>query len=237
MAGPWGQWHGLQRLRWLPNLPESQGPHGVHLGEDPSTTQFLESFRSYAMENIDGELLVDREDVWSILGDHGPDFGTGSRGPPGDWWCLRASPELVEYKGLLMRDLQCDAASVSYFVQLVRCGKPEGYLEALRILHHMLKDKDYPGTASDPEVPEAVANSKWLKMPALRPWKLSPTLRIGSKVLSSMQREPPRARANGPPRAMMMLQEDKATRAHHQGHQGPQGAQRGGQAGEDEDPP
>ena len=163
MAGPWGQWHGLQRLRWLPNLPESQGPHGVHLGEDPSATQFLESFRSYAMENIDGELLVDREDVWSILGDHGPDFGTGSRGPPGDWWCLRASEELVEYRGLLMRDLQCDAASVSYFVQLVRCGKPEGYLEALRILHHMLKDKDYPGTASDPEVPEAVANSKWLK--------------------------------------------------------------------------
>ena len=163
MAGPWGQWHGLQRLRWLPNLPESQGPHGVHLGEDPSTTQFLESFRSYAMENIDGELLVDREDVWSILGDHGPDFGTGSRGPPGDWWCLRASEDLMEYKGLLMRDLQCDYDSVSYFVRLVRIGKPEGYMEALRILHHFLKDKDYPGTASDPEVPEAVANSKWLK--------------------------------------------------------------------------
>ena len=163
MAGPWGQWHGLQRLRWLPNLPESQGPHGVHLGEDPSTTQFLESFRSYAMENIDGELLVDREDVWSMLGEHGPDFGTGSRGPPGDWWCLRASEDLMEYKGLLMRDLQCDYDSVSYFVRLVRTQGPNGYMEAMRILHHFLKDKDYPGTASDPEVPEAVANSKWLK--------------------------------------------------------------------------
>ena len=115
------------------------------------------------MGRIDPELLVDREEVWNILGDNGPSFGTGAREPPGDWWCLRASPDLVEYRGLLMRDLQCDKSSAGYFVELVHCGKAEGYLEALRVLHHMLKDKDYPATVHDPEVPESVANSKWLR--------------------------------------------------------------------------
>ena len=163
MAGPWGQWHGLQRLRWLPALPETTGPHGVHLGPDPSTTQFLEAFRSYAMQQVDPELIADREAVWNILGDAGPDFGDGSRQPPGDWWCLRASDELHDYRGLLMRDLQCDVDSVSYFVKLVRCGKPEGYLDALRIIHHFLKDKDYPSPYQDPQGPDHVRNSRWLK--------------------------------------------------------------------------
>ena len=165
MAGPWGVWHGLQRLRWLPDLPESLAPNGMALGPEPSTSEFLEAFRAYAVENVPPELPEEREEVWKVLGDHGPSFGTGSRAPPGDWWCLRAGPDLMEYKGLLMMDLQCDGSSVSYFVQLVRSGtyKPEAYLEALMIIHHMLNDKDYPGTVSDPEVPEGVANSKWLR--------------------------------------------------------------------------
>ena len=69
----------------------------------------------------------------------------------------------MEYKGLLMRDLQCDYDSVSYFVRLVRIGKPEGYMEALGILHHFLKDKDLATTPHDPQRPLSVQNSKWLK--------------------------------------------------------------------------
>ena len=89
----------------------------------------------------------------------------------------------MEYKGLLMRDLQCDYDSVSYFVRLVRCGKPEGYLEALRIIHHFLKDKDYPSPYRDPEICLGVHSSRWLNMHALRPSRPLETLRTGSKVL------------------------------------------------------
>ena len=135
----------------------------MDLGPEPSTTQYLEALRTYAVQSVDPELLEDRLEVWDILGDHGPDFGTGSRAPPGDWWCLRASEDFVEHKGLLMRDLQCDYDSVSYFVRLVRTGKPEGYMEALRILHHFLKDKDLATTPHDPQRPLSVQNSKWLK--------------------------------------------------------------------------
>ena len=101
----------------------------------------------------------------------------------------------------------------------------------------MLKDKDYPGTASDPEVPEAVANSKWLKNACLEAlealahpedWEQCPEFNAkgASKGKNKWTWSGHDDAAGG-----------KATRARHQGHQGHQGAPRGGQAGEDEDPP
>ena len=60
------------------------------------------------------------------------------------------SQDLMEYKGLLMDDLQCDFHSVGYWVQLVRKG-PVGHMECLRILHHLLKDKGMASTYDDPE--------------------------------------------------------------------------------------
>ena len=55
----------------------------------------------------------------------------------------------MEYRDLLMENLKCDFESVSYWVRLVRIGKPEGYMECLRILHHLLKDKDLASTYDD----------------------------------------------------------------------------------------
>ena len=169
MAGPWDQWHGVHRLRWLKDLPSTQGPVGLDLGPDPSTSEFLRAFRNYAVEAVDPELLDDRKDVWKILGEGGPgDLAN----PPDDWWCLKASQDLMEYKHLLMRDLKCDHESVGYFVRLVRIGKPEGYMECLRILHHLVKDKDLARTfdassaswmSTDPHRTLAEQNSKWLK--------------------------------------------------------------------------
>ena len=130
------------------------------MGPNPSTSEFLRAFRTYAKLQVDPELLEDRRDVWDILGDHGPG---DCANPPGDWWCLRASEDLMEYKHLLMRDLKCDYESVGYFVRLVRIGKPEGYMECLRILHHLLKDKDLARTYDDPQRSSGEKNSKWLK--------------------------------------------------------------------------
>ena len=111
-----------------------------------------------------------------------------------------------------------------------------GYLEALRILHHFLKDKDYPGTSKDPQMPLSAQNRKWLKSACIEAlealdnpedWEQGPEINAkgaskGGKSKWSPFEEP----AGG-----------KATRAHHQWHQGHQGAPRGGQAGGDEDPP
>ena len=116
-VGPWEQPHGLQRLRYLKDLPARQGPHGVDLGPDPSTSEFLRSLRAYAVEHVDPELLENRWDAWNILGEHGP---ADLAKPPGNWWCLRPSEDLIEYKALLMESLQCDFDSVSYWVRLFR---------------------------------------------------------------------------------------------------------------------
>ena len=169
MSGPWDQKHGVQRLAWLDALPRIAPPAGYDPGPNPSTSEFLRAFRSYAADTIDPELIEDRKDLWMILGTDGPgDLAP----PPPQWWCLKASQELMEYKHLLMRDLQCDAESVGYFVKLVRIGRPEGFLECLRIIYHLVKDKDLARTfdASDsswtstvPRRSIAEQNSKWLK--------------------------------------------------------------------------
>ena len=72
----------------------------------------------------------------------------------------------MEYKGMLMEDLQCDYESVSYWVQLVRKG-PLGHMECLRILYHLIKDKSLASTFDDPDKAMAANNSKWLKNASL----------------------------------------------------------------------
>ena len=79
--GPWDQQHGLKRLRWLPDHPGAQGPPGLDLGPDPTTSQFLKAMREHAVQVVDPELLEERRDVWKILGDGGPH---DLQNPPGD---------------------------------------------------------------------------------------------------------------------------------------------------------
>ena len=112
------------------------------------------------MENIDPELIEDRRDVWEILGDGGPH---DLQNHPGDWWCLKTSEDLIEYRSLLKDDLQCDFQSLTYFVQLARLGSPEGYMECMRIIHHFLKDKDLAYSPDDPQRSSAYKNSQWMK--------------------------------------------------------------------------
>ena len=158
--GPWDQHHGMQRLRWLDFLPATQGPNDIDLGPEPSTSEFLSALRGYAVQAVDAEFLEERQKVWEILGDHGPEDHPN---PPGDWWTLSTSADLQEYRTLLMRDLRCDPDSCGYFVRLVRTGKPEAFMEALRILHHLIKDKDNARTLQDPQGVSGEQNSKWLK--------------------------------------------------------------------------
>ena len=85
---PWNQQQGLARLRNLNALPHIQGPPGVDLGPDPSTSQFLQAFRGYAENAVDPEFLEERKDVWKILGDHGH---ADTPDKSGDWWTLSPS--------------------------------------------------------------------------------------------------------------------------------------------------
>ena len=160
MAGSWGHRLGLQKLTYINDDPAWQGPAGLDLGPKPSTSEFLYAFRHYAENNVEAELLEDRKEVWKFLGLHAPhDFQRRPREP---WWVLKTSEDLREYRYLLMEDLQCDYASVSFLVQLVRKG-PVGHMECLRILHHLLKDKSLASTYPDPCKAMPVQNSKWLK--------------------------------------------------------------------------
>ena len=154
MAGPWGIKLGIQKLGYLGAIPPPPGPVGVDLGPDPEPMEFLNAFRTYAMQHIDAELLEDRRTQWQSMGDQGP------QDQP--WWVLRASDELMEYKKILMEDLECDFESVGYWVQLVRKG-PMGHMECLRILHHLVKDKDLHLVVPRDPHRSYSKNSRWLK--------------------------------------------------------------------------
>ena len=115
------------------------------MGPQPSTSEYLRSSRAYAVENVDPELLEDRWATWKILGEYGPNEVLEH---PGEWWCLVPSQDLIEYNTLLMNILQCDSEYVGYWVRLVHEG-PLGYIECLRLLHHLLKDKDLASSTSE----------------------------------------------------------------------------------------
>ena len=98
MAGPWDHRLGLQKLTHLNEEPAFQGPPGITLGPNPTTSEFLYAFRQYAENNVDAELIEERKDVWKFQGLHGPhDFRIQPREP---WWVLRTSEDLREYKFL-----------------------------------------------------------------------------------------------------------------------------------------
>ena len=59
---------------------------------------------------------------------------------PDPWWTLEPSENLREWESLLEKDLECDWYSTTQWLQVLHKG-PMGRLEALRILHHMVKDK------------------------------------------------------------------------------------------------
>ena len=138
MASPWDHRLGTQRLCWLPDAPTQMAPQGYDIGPQPLTEIYLRGLRHYALHATGcPELFHTRQDVWRYLQDLGP---VNNAPDPDPWWTLQPSEDLGEYRNLLENDLQCDWDSVVQWLQIVRRG-PMGRMEALRILHHMLKDK------------------------------------------------------------------------------------------------
>ena len=136
------------------------GPEGLDLGANPNTPEFLLALRNYAWVTVPKELIHDRWDVWQFLGEYGPQ-GVAD---PEDWWTLfpERDKSLEEFRGLLTIDLECDNESVCYWVRLCR-RNAWGYIECLRILHHMLKDKGRARAPDDPRESQAEKNSRYLK--------------------------------------------------------------------------
>ena len=155
--------HGVQRLRFLDGVPFAQQPNGSNMPLEPSTTEFLSAFRAYAHDAIPPEFLDERQDIWRILGApdiKGPDEHPN---PPGDWWTMRPSWNLVEYRSLLQTDFRCDNDSCEFFVRLMRIRTPQAYIEGLRIIYHLIKDKDTATSPQDPAWSLQEHNSHWLK--------------------------------------------------------------------------
>ena len=140
MGSPWDHRLGAQRLCWLSDAPTQRAPRDYDIGPQPLTENYLKGLRYYALYATESpELFENRREVWQYLDAQG--LGPANNAPdPDPWWALQPSEDLGEYRNLLENDLQCDWDSVVQWLQIVRQG-PMGRMEALRILHHMLKDK------------------------------------------------------------------------------------------------
>ena len=131
------------------NLPDAppQGPvgFGPQLWEHE---QYLEELRNYASEKVDPELLDDRQDLWRLDLD-----------PPKPYWYLRGETHEahLHFHGwvkVIKEDLQCDDRACGYFIKLFKTyppGAPHGFMEACRVLAHILKDKMKPEDTWRPE--------------------------------------------------------------------------------------
>ena len=130
---PWATMQGIDRLGYLPDEPPVPAPEGFEVGPDAPVAQYLQQLRAYAQHKIEPELLDDREDLYEREWEDLEDTPT--------WWTLQPEDKLECWAQLLEEDLQCDRKSCCAFVSLANQGH-RGFMEALRILVHLTKDKD-----------------------------------------------------------------------------------------------
>lgn len=102
---------------------------------------YLENLRKYTDAHVDPELLDGRKDVWNL--DDAP-------APP--YWYLRGKTQEAHmffhgWAKVVTEDLKCDDRACQTFVKLFKTmppGAPHGFMEASRVLAHVLKDKLKP---------------------------------------------------------------------------------------------
>ena len=144
--GPGGS-NFLDRLAWMmaipPRMPDKN--HEVDLG-DPR--DFVEELRHYAEDNLAKEILDQKRTMF----DQDDDEDCDPR-----WMYLKGTSEqsrldFWHWFDVITDDLGCDFMSSMAFVHLFRTAPaeaPHGYMEACRVLAHILKDKskgpDDPG--------------------------------------------------------------------------------------------
>ena len=116
-------------------------------------SEFNESIMFFASYEVDPELISERRDRITEIGDlqDAPQNMT-----------MMPSVNLSEYQKL-MADHNCDYIAVSAFVKLATKG-PRGFMEATRVIHHFIKDKvnlppKEPWTGPGPDT----RNSRWMK--------------------------------------------------------------------------
>ena len=131
---------GIERLKNLPAAPPQAPPVGHDL-QRMETDDYLENLRHYSWNAVDPELLDDRQDIWLL-----------DRKPVPEYWYLRGETQEAHmfYHGwvkVIMEDLKCDPRACQAFVKLFKTmppGAPHGFMEASRVLAHVLKDKMKP---------------------------------------------------------------------------------------------
>ena len=108
---------------------------------------YLEGLRNYAWDKVEPELLEDNKAVWNL-----------DRGDRHPWRYLKAESQVahMQFHGwvqVIREDLKCDERACSSFQRLFRTnpvGAPYGFMEANRVLAHVLKDKMKPEDAWRP---------------------------------------------------------------------------------------
>lgn len=152
---PWGNYKGvfrveeqalhepLDRLTHLPEEPPHQGPDDdeENVDLDAGCEGFLKALRTRATNFVDPELLEDRLDLWSSE-PGGPEDAPEHMYLKGK--TTQAHLEFHHWISVIKQDLKCDDRSCREFQTLFHTnppGAPHGFMEANRILAHMLKDK------------------------------------------------------------------------------------------------
>ena len=122
----------------LTNLPHGGPEHPPNYAINPAEPDtFVENIRSYARENVAGELMDSRVALYESLGQTPEHLYLRGK-------TKQTSLHFEHYIKFIQEDLGCDDNACSAFVTLFSTSPPEaphGYMEACRILAHCLKDK------------------------------------------------------------------------------------------------
>ena len=140
----WGEWepdspfHPLQFLDseyWYDEGPEPDMPTTRFHGPE----EYLESLQDYLQRKYQPEALGDLQSTWDFHDEPAPSWMYLAGKDP------KKHLTMDGWGPVLMRDLQCDYESCKMFQELLNWHSPlfqqNGYMEGVRILSHMLKDK------------------------------------------------------------------------------------------------
>ena len=149
-----------------PHEPPDENFPNEDVPDPANFSEYLKFFRTcvtHYVSKVDLEEIAKKMDLWDEIDE------ICDKGRRPKWVEIEQQPQLANWGGVLIHDLECNRESIETFQFLVKNRGPRGLMEGSRIIYHLLKDKQMEGGAAwdsgwagwEPEEP-GVRNSRWL---------------------------------------------------------------------------